>query len=60
MQLSRSVGAPSRGEHVGTIAIAGQSRRCRGQRRRLGMTGGVGLSVTQRSNGFFLFSDLNE
>ena len=24
MQLSRSVGAPSRGEHVGTIAIAGE------------------------------------
>jgi len=24
VQLSRSVGAPSRGEHVGTIAIAGE------------------------------------
>ena len=40
--------------------IAGQRRRCRGQRARLGMTGGVRLSVTQRSNGIFLFSDLNE
>ena len=28
--------------------------------RRLGMTGGVKLSVTQRSNGIFLFSDLKE
>ena len=31
-----------------------------GQRARLGMTGGVGLSVTQRSNGIFLFSEMDE
>ena len=65
MQLSRSVGAPSRGEHVGTIAIAGEL--AVGEFtpvsvvvvvvnvRRLGMTGGVTLSVTQRSKWIFLF-----
>ena len=56
MQLSRSVGAPSRGEHVGTIAIAGElavgeftpvrAVAAVVKRGRLGMTGGDGLSVT--------------
>jgi hypothetical protein len=40
--------------------ITGQRACRRSQRWRLKMTSGVGLSVTQRSNWFFLFSELNE
>ena len=61
---------PSRGECFGALAAAvdlaiGEISSVSAvadvvKRARLGMTGGVGLSVTQRSNGIFLFSDLNE
>ena len=70
MPLVMLVGAHSLNERVGAFvlavdltvgrispvsAVAGVVKRAR-----LGMTSGVPLSVTQRSNGIFLFSDLNE
>ena len=65
-----SIDAPSLGDRFGTLAIAvglavGEISSVSAvagvvKRARLGMTGGVGLSVTQRSNGIFLFLDLNE
>ena len=68
MQVVTSVGAPSRDEHVGAFAVAidltgGKEslvsvRRRRGQRERLGMTGGVALSVTLcLKMNFLFFSD---
>ena len=70
MLIGTSIDAPRLGDHFGTLAVAGDltvgekssvsAIAIMVNRARLGMTGGVGLSVTQRSNGFFLFSDLNE
>ena len=59
------IDAPSLGECVGTLAVAVGLTvdeftsvsvvAVVVKRARLGMTGGVGLSVTQRSNGIFYF-----
>ena len=65
MLIGTSIDAPSLGDHFDTLAVAvgltvdeftsvsavaGMVKRAR-----LGMTGGVGLSVTQHSNEFFYF-----
>ena len=65
MLIGTSIDAPSLGDHFGTLAIAVgltvdeftpvSAVTITVKRMRLGMTGGVGLSVTQRSNGFFYF-----
>ena len=70
MLIGTSIDAPSLGDYFGTLAVAVgltvdeftpiSAVAVVVRRARLGMTGGVGLSVTQRSNGIFLFSDLNE
>ena len=63
MLIGTSIDAPSLGDRFGTLAVAVgltvdeftsvSTIAAVVKRARLGMTGGVGLSATQRSNGFF-------
>ena len=65
MLIGTSIDAPSLGDHFGTLAVAVgltvdeftpvSAVAFVVKRARLGMIGGVGLSVTQRSNGFFFY-----